>query len=449
MTFNVDSLPERKYDVLVIGGGTAGSAAGIAAARAGMRVLIIEREAALGGTATLAQVTPMMGVGIAGNPDTSGINAEVKRRMREAGHCQAWGSNDGIFDPEMLKTVLEDMAGETGCQILYNTEFLAAETANGKISGVLNHNRSGFSRISADVYIDGSADAVVALSAGVKCEEGRKGKNQHMSLRFMMGGIDQEALYNHITEIGGWVMSAQQIEFASLWTYTDSPLTELFRKGVKDGVIKYEDAIYIQAFNVPGMPGVFSFNCPEAHQLYQANDAECVTQVIIRCRAAARRLAKFFKIYLRGFENAYILSTASMPGIRESRRIVGRYFVTADDYNNRARFDDAIAQLAYPIDIHGGECDVSVTPMEKGEFMEIPFRCLIPAEVDNLLVAGRCMSADFYAQSALRIQPTCRATGEAAGIAAAIAVKKKIDVCDVDGREVRDEMIKHGGVFVS
>jgi len=437
----------KHHGVIVIGGGTAGSAAGIAAARMGADVLVIEREAALGGSCTMAQVTPMMGVGLEGNPDTSGLNAEIKRRMRETGDCDTWMQNDGIFNPEKLKFVLEEMAAEAGCKLLYNTQFLTAEVHNGAVTGVITHNRDGFTRYTADVFIDGTADAVVALAAGVECEEGHDGRNQQMSLRFMMGGIDDQAVYAHLKEMDLWCLP-NGIEFASLWSYKNSKLTDMLRKGVDDGEIEYSDGVYIQAFSVPGLEGVFSFNCPEAYQLYAANDAACVTQVITRCRAAAGRLAAFFKKHLRGFEKSFIMATASMPGIRESRRIKGRYVVTYHDYNNRARFDDAIAQTAYPIDIHGwGEGDL-VREMKKGEFMEIPYRCLLAKEVDNLLVTGRCLSADFLAQSALRIQPTCRATGEAAGIAAAMSVRDGVKVCDIGGASVKQAMIDAGGVFV-
>jgi len=263
----------------------------------------------------------------------------------------------------------------------------------------------------------------------------------------LMGGVDEQAVFDFVNSHDGWCDTTKHLYFDSLWT-KKGKLTDLFRQAVDDGVLLQSDGIYIQAFSVPGMPGVLSFNCPEAFQLHAANDADCVTQVALRCRAATKRLLKFFKKYCKGFDNAFIMATAPMPGVRESRRLVGRYVVTVDDYNNRVKFGDAIAQSAYPIDVHGGEREGFAKGMEKGEYMEVPYRCLLPVEIDNLLVAGRCASADFFAQSALRIQLVCRAMGEAAGLAAAMSAASGAPVCDIDGAAVRTAMIAGGGQFV-
>jgi hypothetical protein len=218
----------------------------------------------------------------------------------------------------------------------------------------------------------------------------------------------------------------------------------MFKKGLEDGVIEYEDGKYFQAFSVPGMPGAMSFNCPEIPGIYDALNPASISQAVIIGRKMIRRLYGFLKTYLPGFEESFIMSVAEMPGIRESRRIKGKYILSEVDYVNRAKFDDAIARTAYPIDIHGliDEKKLGISPMVKGEYFEIPYRCLVTGEIENLIVAGRCISSTFTAQSSIRIQPTCRAMGEAAGIAASYCIKNGIRANELDGRIVRDRMME-------
>ena len=185
------------------------------------------------------------------------------------------------------------------------------------------------------------------------------------------------------------------------------------------------------------------FNCPEAGHITSAADAESVTEMILYSRKSAMRIMSFLKERFPGFEEAYIQSFADIPGIRESYRLDGEYIITEKDIEARCRFEDAVAQSAYPIDIHN-EKNLVLIHMDPGEYYEIPYRCMLPREVDNLLVAGRCVSATFAAQSSMRIQLTCMALGEAAGIAAAMSPQVK----KVDGAQVRRRMIEHGAKFL-
>lgn len=185
------------------------------------------------------------------------------------------------------------------------------------------------------------------------------------------------------------------------------------------------------------------FNCPEAGHITSAADAESVTEMILYSRKSAMRIMSFLKERFPGFEEAYIQSFADIPGIRESYRLDGEYIMTEKEIEARCRFEDAVAQSAYPIDIHN-EKNLVLIHMDPGEYYEIPYRCMLPREVDNLLVAGRCVSATFAAQSSMRIQLTCMALGEAAGIAAAMSPQVKT----VDGAQVRRRMIEHGAKFL-
>lgn len=442
-------VSEETYDVIVVGGGTAGATAAIAAAMIGANTLVVERNGFLGGSSSGGQVTPMMHAGLVGNADSSSINADLKRRLCKVGYGAADPyENDGWFNPEMLKFIVEDMYLEKGGHVLYDTEFIEAVCEDGGITGIVVHNKGGMQVIQGRVVVDCTGDADVAFSAGAPCFTGYEAnhQNQAPSLRFMVGNIDTRKLQDYLRSIGQPIILEDPfLELASAWE-TESPLRDVFQKAVSDGVLDYEDGRYFQAFSVPGMPGVLSFNCPEIQQIHDCLNPYAITEIMITGRKMIQRLHRFLKLYLPGFTDSYILSAATMPGIRESRRIKGHYVLSEIDYNNRAKFEDAIARTAYPVDIHG-VCDekkLAVEPMKRGEYFEIPYRSLVPLAINNLLVAGRCISTTFIAQSAIRIQAVCRATGEAAGIAAAYCARSQINCNEFDGRIARRIMIQNG-----
>ncbi|SNX54590.1 FAD-dependent oxidoreductase [Thermoanaerobacterium sp. RBIITD] len=435
-----------KYDVIVVGGGTAGSTAAIASAREGLKTLLIEKYGFLGGSSTASQVMPMMHVNIESNPASS-IDKEIRKRLMNSGYgAKDPYGNDGWFNPEMMKFVLEEMFLEYGGIILYDTDFIDAIVDENTINGIIVNNRSGLNAIMGKIVIDCTGDANVAFSSGVPCFIGdeKTGKNQAISLRFMIGNIDLIRFQSFLKDIGqNWGLDYPLIETAMVWK-SGFPLESIFKKGLENKEINYEDGAYFQAFSIPGMPGVMSFNCPEIPDINDSINAEKISYSYQKGREMIQRLYKFLKKYLSGFEESYILSVAPMIGIRESRRIRGKYVLSINDYNNRSKFDDAIAKTAYPVDIHGMRAEYEVIPLKNNEYFEIPFRCLVPLNIDGLLVAGRCISSTFIAQSSIRIQPTCRATGEAAGIAAAHCIKYNIKVSEIEGSDIRKIMRTYG-----
>lgn len=447
--YNADCIvSDQVYDVIVVGGGTAGSTAAIAAAMEGAETLIVERNCFLGGTASGGQVTPMMHSGIPGNADGSSINMLIKKTLAEKGYCAADPyDNDGYVNPEMLKVVLEEIyLGHNG-HILYETDFIDTICENGSIRGIVVHNKAGLQVLRGKTYIDCTADADVAYSAGAPCIKGNEedGRNQLASLRFMAGNVDIRRLEDFLRSIGQPVVLEYPFMEMACEQGFDSPLGHIFEKAVEKGVLDRADAAYIQAFSVPGMPGVLSFNCPEVPDIYDSVDPASRTGIAITGKKMIERLFGFLKAKIPGFEGSFIMSVASMPGIRESRRVKGKYVLSEKDYINRAKFEDAIARTAYPVDIHGLQDKVmpEIKPFKRGEYFEVPFRCLVPENVSNLLVAGRCISSTFIAQSSIRIQATCRATGEAAGIAAAYCAKRGIDTSNFDGKLARGRMSFH------
>ncbi|MFW5735855.1 MAG: FAD-dependent oxidoreductase, partial [Halanaerobium sp.] len=217
---------------------------------------------------------------------------------------------------------------------------------------------------------------------------------------------------------------------------------DLFKEAEKEGILKKEDLNYFQIFSIPGQLEKMAFNCPEIpFEVDPLNTCER-TQAYIEGRKMIKRLLAFTKKYFPGFEQAHLAKQAELLGVRESRRIKGEYTFNLEDYQKRRKFEDAVASSAYPLDIHGRE--LKLDKLEAGEYYQLPFRSLIPQKINNLLVAGRHISATFSGQSAIRIQPVVMATGEAAAIAAAIAVKEDKNLKDIDAKEIKKIMLSWG-----
>lgn len=432
------------YDVIVLGGGTAGSVAGSAAARLGVKTLIVESEGALGGTSTIGQVTPMMPVKIEGNPDSSAFNKEIKKRLIAQGYgAKDSNGNDGWFNPEMLKHTLEDIYLQYDGEILYDSEFVKPVVEDKTIKAIIVYNKNGLEAYSAEQFVDATGDALVAYRAGAPCKEGSKeDKYQAVSLRFTVSNIELKKFTSFLSQIGQvYGLEYPLVETAMVWN-KGFALEEIFQKALDNGDLKKEDGKYFQAFSIPGMPNSMYFNCPEIPGKVSSLDPQELSEARIKGRKMIKRLYNFFVDYLPGFEGSFIANEASLIGIRESRRIVGEYLLDSKDYKNRKKFKDAIASSAYPIDIHGDQLELE--EVKKGEYYQIPYRSLIPKNIDNLLVTGKAISSTFTTQAAIRIQPICRATGEAAGIAAAKAINENITIRAIEGKKIKEQMLDWG-----
>ncbi|HEY9841497.1 MAG TPA: FAD-dependent oxidoreductase [Candidatus Obscuribacterales bacterium] len=421
-------------DVLVVGGGSAGSAAAIAAARQGARTLLIEQQGFLGGTSTGALVTPMMANHLQQQPLNQGIYLEVLSRLLATADADIYkDGNAGWFNPEMLKLVLEDLAVAAGVELFYHLWFADALVQDQTLNGIVVETKSGRGVIRAHCTVDCSGDADVAFRAGAPMVVGRAdtGANQPMALRFLLGNVHLGRAQAFFTSLGDFdVTESTRNPDIPLWTTActwdkDWPLKPLFEKAVADGVLTPDDAIYFQIFTVPGRPGEVAFNCPRFDELTNSLDFRQRNTVQIEGKRSILRLWKFCRDYLPGFEKSYIVEIAPMIGVRESRRIVGEYVLTSEDFFAARKFPDAIARNNYPIDIHSRDASGGLHFMKAGDYHEIPYRCLVPLEIEQLLVAGRCLSADFSAQGAVRIIPNCYAMGQAAGVAAALAVQQR------------------------
>jgi len=441
-------------DVVVCGAGTAGSIAAIAAANEGKSVAVIEQFGSAGGSATLALVTPLMYTKISGNPMNSYIGQEISQRLIEYGAAKEDGYK---FDPQMLTIVLEEFLTRENVKIFYHTFITDVVKDDGQIKGIVVHNKSGKGLISGKVYIDATGDGDVSYLAGADFMAGDEetGKNQPVSLRYMIGGIDMERFWDFLNKYRPEEEREPFNEKSNVYAAMTLPnagnciLEPVFMEALDKGDLIEEDAVYWQLFAVPGRRDSLAFNCPEFFDHTDATNNDNLTYIQLHGKKAILRQLRFYKKYLEGFEDAYISDIASMVGIRESRRIVTDYILTAEDVVYHNKFEDGIAQSNYPVDIHGRKLRLEDAKGKEDTkpFYEIPYRSLTVKGFDNLMVAGRCIGADFVAQSSLRVIPTCRAMGEACGIAASMAVDKNTGVQEIDGSCVRRKMIEKGAKF--
>ncbi len=393
------------HTLVVVGGGFAGAAAAISAARHGVDVLLIERYNCLGGAACNGLVMPFMGY-YTHLPATNerqylcgDIFREVVREMNLL-HGDDPDRYTWELDEELLKLTLGRMCQRAGVHLLLDTSVTAVRREGGRILSVTAQSRGTELQVSADYFIDATGDAELSVMAGCPCRVGREsdGLCQPMTLNFRMSGVDKA-------------------KFAE----NRSRINPLYREYQAKGLIRNprEDVLIFSNFN----DGVLHFNTTRVVRRDPTNPFD-VTVAELEAREQVFEMLHFLKTNIEGFENARILSTALQIGIRESRKVEGDYILTVDDLKALARFEDGIAVANYDIDIHsptgGGTDHYYFGP---GEWYEIPYRCLTPRGMDNLLVAGRCISSTHEAQASFRIMPFCCELGQAAGVAVAIAAE--------------------------
>ena len=460
MDFNNAELPVLFHaDVCVVGGGSAGTAAAVSAARKGAKVVLVERGISLGGLATQGCVFPCMPTFAEGS-DTPYIT-DLNKRMEKQGVSPFqdvedsdtfYGGGRGRYIPEYLAFVYDEMCEEAGVDILYNATLVGAVTDEGRIDNCVVQTIEGPGRIQAKVFVDATGDALLSRLVGVTAERGseKTGRNQPMTLRFEMGGIDAPKVHHFFRDDlkDGWKTARGEKVLAKALKEGRFPFVEFdkmkttekfFQGGVARGELTEDDILYIQAFTIPGKNGVMSMNCPEMPPLsFSSTDAVSISKAVTFGRKMMRRLAGFFINNIPGFEKAYISREASMVGVRESWRIRGKYYMDAEDYLKAHHFPDAVCRTAYPIDIHDVKLDL-FEKLKKGEYYEIPYRALVTNEISNLLVVGRCASGSFAAQASFRIQPTCMSMGEAAGIAAAWGISRKVPINEIRWEELPEE----------
>jgi hypothetical protein len=437
------SVYTKTYNVAVVGGGPAGSAAAVSAARLGARVLLIEQQGFLGGLLTGAMVTPMLGGHI-----NEGFYSELTARLKKHGAIFEPAYGEGQ-NPEYLKLILEEMCVEANVELLYYTSCIGASVDDNVVTGVRIANKSGIQDIGDGVVIDCSGDGDVACLAGAQFQKGdSSGTLMPVTIRFILGNVDIEkaVAFNRRyqkqfpTDIPCANLTCPQIALSAFET--------LIERAKENGEIHSEDWAYA-GFAVPGRPGELVFNNPYVTGIDGTN-AEDLTRAQVEGRKYVFEIADFFRKYVDGCQDSYVVSVAPMVGVRETRAIIGDYVITADDVLQGASFDDAIARNTYCIDLHsadggrGDETESGINIQDPTKPGGVPYRCLLPKGLENILVAGRCISGTRDANSALRVSANCMAFGQAAGVAAAMAVKGQITPRQIDVKELQKTLRAQG-----
>lgn len=427
----------QRYDAVVAGGGTAGSAATIIAGRLGLSVLVIEPQSYLGGTSTGGLVTPLMGNSLEPHPLNTGITQELLADLERIGKAKGL-----FFDPVAMKLLLEQKAVDAGVDILYESVVVGVDVCRGKVCGVEVATRQGLAKIECDVLVDATGDAQACDLAGVETRYGRETDHQHqpMSLRFVLGGLDIQRFRECLRDKGGpesiWddqeVLVSRKCGFMKQYAIDDNWPDEWLNN------------FGIQFFEVPSRKGELWFNCPRLSGFDPLGPCDR-SRAYVEGRKFIEAYVALFTKHIDGAQESYLVMEAPQIGIREGRRIVGRYVLSQDDFLSSRKFDDGICCNRYPIDIHRqNESGVELVEMEEGRWQEIPYRCLIPEKIKGLIVAGRCISSDFVSQASYRIISNCHTLGEAAGVACWLARDADCDVSEVDGKRVRRMMIEKG-----
>jgi len=392
------------FDVVVVGGGCAGFAAAVASARCGAQTLVIERFPYFGGTATASLMANINGFRNQVEPDSvqtvKGIPAEVIRDLHELGGLgrspypqkeypieKGTLSYSYAIDTETFKYVTLRKAVEAGVRILFHTFFVDAIKEANSVRGVIVENKSGRQAIFARVVVDASGDADVAARAGAKFWQTKQSEKRRLTdqLMYRIGGVSETS------DIGGC--------------------------RARNGVTVWGPGSFVQ----------------------DGTDAEAVTRSEISARLAVWEHFQTLKAKHTGMEEAYVAETPPLIGIRQTRFVRGLYSLTADDAISGRRFDDVVAISSCPIISYYG-----YRRYLEHEGFDIPFRCLVPFELDGLLIAGRCISSEQEPYESFRAMAPIMAIGQAAGAAAALASKFSGRASEVEVGRLQSLLVEQG-----
>lgn len=413
----------KKYDLAVIGGGFSGVAAALAAARAGAKVLIVEKSNSLGGAAVNCLVNPFMPY----STEVDGKRVNLSAGIFKEIHDQLEDRNamrQESFLEEELKYILNEMVAEAHIDLLFHAYIFKADRHGDRIESVTVATRSGEMKIEAKYFVDATGDAQLAYLADCPTVLGREPDHlcQPMTLCFRVGNVD----------VDKFNASREKLKRAHAQSLAAGELLN-----PREDILVFRTPIH----------NVLHFNTTRVVKKNPTCPTD-VTEAEVVARKQVFEIYDFMKKHADGLENSFLMMTAAEIGIRESRMIVGDYLLTEDDCKNCTKFEDAIAACNYDIDIHNPEgSGTSHYLFKAGEYYTIPYRCLIPLGISNMLVAGRCISSDHGAQASYRIMPVVCCIGEAAGSAIGLAVKNNSSLREIDIRKLQN-ILKNNNAYI-
>ena len=407
-----------EYDVIIAGGGPAGVGAALAAARNGKKTLLVERFGFLGGMWTAGLVNPLFDY-----EEKGGIVQEIVDNINAMNKNAMSGPRYYTFDIESMKLLLDRMMLAGGVDLLFHTWFCDVIMNDNTITGVIVENKSGRQAYMAKIVIDCTGDGDVAARAGAPFKVGRDsdGAMQPMTLMFKMNNMDY--VQNYQFPIGNknelYFLMQQAVE----------------NYGLSDYKFNYSRPCMLK------LPGTHTGVCQMTHVRGRSGiDANDLTQAEIEGRELVNDAVTFFKKYLPPFKDAQLEQTGAHIGVRETRRITGEYELTLEDMLEGARFEDGFCMCRFNVDIHQPDSNGQEGEQYDMKPYHIPYRSLVPLKIDNLLVAGRCISGSYEAHASYRVTGDCVAMGQAAGTAAAIAIETNKVPRKLDGRLVIERM---------
>lgn len=477
-------MTHKYYDVIVVGGGTAGSIAAISAARLGASTCLVEATGHLGGTChALANVTPFHNS--RGEPVVGGLPQELVDRVialggaREKGHLPNYAGIGGSFtplDPDAMKSALFELADEARVDLWLHSSLVAAVTAGNRVLGVKVHNKSGLQEMAAGVVIDATGDADVAAHAGADYVQDVPEASLNATLLFSLAGVDTNAfIADARTDPHKFVLLADpylrevqklspgQVMRERVRDIYDCPyiyLSNLVRDYIPradwgEWEITGEDKSewgrlrpFAARFSIMPMPHRRDIVTVNATSItFDATDGAQRSRAEVEGQRQVRLAHDVLRRYVPGFASSFLHAVRPAVSVRASRRIVGEYELTRRDVEGGARFPDAIARGSYPM-------SVTVKPglrehlfVRNGGDYDIPYRCLLPIRTDGLLMAGRCLSATREAVGSARMGAQCMAYGQAAGAAAAIAVARKVSPRAIDIGALRHALLEQQAII--
>lgn len=447
---------EKSYDIVVIGGGPSGISAAIASGRRGLKVLLVERNAFLGGAAA-------SGLGILGyidregNKALGGIAVELYDRLMSLNgalphaRCPVHNSISGI-SPEVFKIVAVDMCNEAGVDILFNQELFDVMVEDNKVVGVTLYGKCTEIRVSAKVFIDATGDGDLSYLAGAEYHLGQDdtGVMQPATLMFTVTDYDLDKFLSwaekNPSEYGikeDYAKGYDPEFFRNTPSHCFIGLTELIKKAKANGDfdIPRNQWIYITT----PTEGCLAINTSRIVEI-DASDPLELSAGLVKGYDQVKTLIAFMNKYVPGFEMCRLSAIAPFLGVRETRHIEGVYTLKRSEMYSDFVKENAIAQSAYNIDIHSGKAShIDLTPISKP--FGIPYQCIVPKKIDGLLLSGRTISVDTETYASCRVMGPCIAIGEAAGEAAAFSIKAKCNPRDIDIQALRKILRDNGNIF--